>query len=330
MVGDLPTYSVVVEMENAKSIDWDEIGVGLTILADEIASVSAAGLASPKVVISHAGHDADAPSLQDHINREAPRLKEVAELRFAACPGGRYYELKNNGVLATDTDIVIFMDSDTVPEPGWLSILLGPFQKPGTVCVNGYTYLFYDDFFSRTFALIWFFPMARGDEKFAAKRAINANNVAFRRDWIASHPFPQNNGFKVSCTLLMHQLRREGHEIVHAGARVYHYPPRGWRFFLWRALVTGRDADRKFVEIKSPSRSRRIAKSFSRWVTNSWRVVRRVIRHAPQTGMSLWQIPLSLIVGLAFYTLAFFGHFGLATGLVRDEIETLPDYVDHS
>ncbi|MGT2464667.1 hypothetical protein ACVOMV_02985 [Mesorhizobium atlanticum] len=133
--------------------------------------------------------------------------------------------------------------------------MLDPFRNPATVCVNGYTYLFYDDFFTRTFALIWFFPMARGDEKFAAKRAINANNVAFRGDWITSHPFPPNNGFKVSCTLLMHQLRREGHEIVHAGARVYHYPPRGWRFFCWRALVTGRDADRKYTELHSPNRA---------------------------------------------------------------------------
>lgn len=330
MTGTLPTYSIVIEMENATTIEWDEIRVGLTALANEIASVSASGFARPKVIISHAGYDADAQSLQSHINSQAPRLEEVAELRLAACPGGRYYELKNNGIRATEADVVIFMDSDTVPEPRWLSILLDPFRNPATVCVNGYTYLFYDDFFTRTFALIWFFPMARGDEKFAAKRAINANNVAFRGDWIASHPFPPNNGFKVSCTLLMHQLRREGHQIVHAGARVYHYPPRGWRFFCWRALVTGRDADRKYTELHSPNRAWRVVKSFTRWGTMSWRTIRRVTSLAFETGMPLWQIPFATMVGLAFYTLAFFGHFGLATGLVRDQPEMIPDYVGHT
>src|SRR4029078_2186486 len=105
----------------------------------------------------------------------------------------------------------VFVDSDTVPEQGWLLTLLTPFHDRATVCVNGHTYLSNDDFFSRTFALIWFFPLAEGDKRFAAKRAINANNVAFRRDWISSHPFPAHNGFKVSCTLLMHQLWREGH-----------------------------------------------------------------------------------------------------------------------
>ncbi|MDX8499456.1 glycosyltransferase [Mesorhizobium sp. VK4C] len=325
-----PTYSIVVEMENAKSIDWDEIGVGLKALAREIAAVSATGFARPKVVVSHGGPDSDADLLRASIDAEAPQLTQVAELTFAACSGGRYYDLKNNGVPLTEGNIVVFLDSDTVPERDWLSTLLKPFQHPETLCVNGHTYLSYDDFFSRTFALIWFFPMARGDERFASKRAINANNIAFRRDWIASHPFPAHNGFKVSCTLLMHQLWREGHRIVNVDARVYHYSPRGWRFFYWRALVTGRDADRKFVELHSPTRAQRIVKSFTRWGTMSWRTTRRVIGHAPQTGMPIWQIPFSVAVGLAFYTLAFFGHFSLAAGLVRDEIEIVPDYVGHS
>ncbi|WP_245340478.1 hypothetical protein [Mesorhizobium sp. WSM4313] len=46
--------------------------------------------------------------------------------------------------------------------------------------------------------------------------------------------------------------------------------------------------------------------------------------------MPFWQIPFSLALGLAFYTLAFLGHFGLAAGIVRDQIETLPDYTGHS
>ncbi|TIT35418.1 MAG: glycosyl transferase family 2, partial [Mesorhizobium sp.] len=165
--------------------------------------------------------------------------------------------------------------------------------------------------------LLWFFPMPEADARFANKRAINANNSAFRRDWIVSHPFAKHNGFKVSCTLLTHELRREGHKILNVNARVYHYSP-------------GRDADRKFVELKSPSRTQRIVKSFSRWFTMSWRTMRRVTGHARQTGMPLWQIPLSLIVGLAFYSLAFWGQLSFAAGLVGDEIEVVPDYVGHS
>lgn len=330
MAEERTTYSLVVEMENARSIDWAEVGVGLKALAREIAAVSSNGLARPKVVIAHGGRDTDAKSLLDDITAEAPQLEQVADLIFAACPGGRYYDLKNNGVLRTEGDVVVLTDSDTVPEQGWLSALLGPFEDPEIICVNGYTYLLYDDFFSRTFALIWFFPMARGDKRFASKRAINANNIAFRRLWITNNPFPKHNGFKVSCTLLMRKLQREGHEIHNVNARVYHYAPRGWKFFYWRALVTGRDADRKFVELSSPSRMQRVVKSFSRWFTMSWRTTRRVVGHGRGTGMPLWQIPFSLILGQAFYGLAFWGQFSFATGIVRDEIELVPDYVGHS
>ena len=325
-----PTYSLVLEMENAKSIDWDEIGVGLTALAGEIATVSSAGLARPKLVISHSGGEMDIASLHGDITMASPRLEQVADLVFATCPGGRYYDLKNNGILATDGDIIVLTDSDTVPEPGWLSTILDPFGDPEIVCVNGYTYLLHDDFFSRTFALIWFFPMAHGDRRFASKRAINANNVAFRRDWIVSHPFPESNGFKVSCTLLMRELQREGHKIHNVNARAYHYAPRGLRFFYWRALVTGRDADRKFVELHAPNRTQRIVKSFTRWFTMSWRTTRRITAHARETGMPLWQIPFSLVVGQAFYGLAFWGQFSFATGIVGDEIELVPDYIGHS
>ncbi|MBZ9796448.1 glycosyltransferase [Mesorhizobium sp. ES1-4] len=322
----MPSYSLVMEMENARSVDPDELSVGLAALAHEIAAVSSLGFARPQIVISHGGDDAGTLLLRSNIAPATSQLEQVTDLIFVACPGGRYYDLKNNGVPATDGDIVIFTDSDTVVEPGWLSAMLAPFQDPATMAVNGYTYLYYDDFMSRTFALIWFFPMAQKDTRFASKRAINANNVAFRRDWITNHPFPKNNGFKVSCTLLMRSLKRDGHELVSANARVYHHPPRGWRFFRWRALVTGRDADRKFRELVSSRRGQRIAKSLSRWLTMSWRTIRRVIRHAPQTGMPVWQIPLSLLVGLAFYSLAFWGQFSLAAGLIGDETEVLPDF----
>ncbi len=324
------TYSIVVEMENATSIDWDEIGVGLKALAREVAAVSSMGYQRPLVVFSHSGDTTDDPALRSHIDVEAPELNDVADVVLSACPGGRYYDLKNNGVRSARGEIIVFSDSDTVAEPHWLSSLLAPFQDSKTIGVNGFTYILHDDFFSRMFALIWFFPMAHGDMRFASKRAMNANNVAFRHEWIASHPYVTHNGFKVSCTLLGWQLRREGHQFVQADARSSHYSPRGWRFFVWRALVTGRDADRKFVELKSPTRVERVVKSFTRWFTTSWRTTRRVLSHARGAGMPIWQIPFALMAGLAFYTLAFVGQLGLASGLVRDKVEILPLYVEHS
>jgi cellulose synthase/poly-beta-1,6-N-acetylglucosamine synthase-like glycosyltransferase len=54
--------------------------------------------------------------------------------------------------------VIVLLDSDAQPEPGWLQALLAPFQLADTICVNGYTYLGHSDFISRTLALIWVFP----------------------------------------------------------------------------------------------------------------------------------------------------------------------------
>lgn len=325
------SYSIVVEMENAKAIDRDEIGVGFAALAREIRAASDLGYpAKPQVIFVHSGEAGDTPLLQDEIAARVPELGTAATLAFAALPDGRYYELKNRGIAEATGEIIILCDSDCVAEPGWLPALLKPFQDARTMVVNGYTYLGHDDFASRTFALLWFFPLRDHDRHFAAKRALNANNSALRRSWLANHPFPQSNGFKVSCTLLTRQLQAEGHDLLRVEALASHYPPRGLAFFLWRALVTGRDADRKYAALTTASRPRRVLKALRRWPSASLRVSVRIATQARHTGMPVWQVPLAVAAGLAFNSLVFVGQFGLATGLMRDDVERVPAFVGHS
>ena len=136
------SYSIIVEMENAKSIDWHEIGVGLMALAREIKAATDFGYAAkPQVVFVHSGEPGDTALLQDEVAARVPELGTAAALTFAALPGGRYYELKNLGIAEATGEIVIFCDSDTVVEPGWLPALLTPFENARTVVVNGYTIL---------------------------------------------------------------------------------------------------------------------------------------------------------------------------------------------
>ena len=112
-------------------------------------------------------------------------------------------------------------------------------------------------------------------------------------------------------------------------AHVRHKPPRGWRFFLWRAVVMGRDADRRFKALKSDSRARRTANSLSRLVTAEWQALRRIGR-ASQVGISLWQAPLAFALASAFNSLVFLGQIAMALGLTRDSVEHVPDYVERS
>lgn len=323
--------TIIVEMENARQADWDDVARTITILADQIEEL---GFSSqkprPQVIFAQVGDAADTPVLREGIEAVAPKLAKIAELDFVSVPDGRYYDLKNAGLKLAHGDPIVFLDSDCQPESGWLSALLTPFEKPDTIAVNGYTYLMIDDFASKVLALVWLFPLRANDEAFAAKRALNLNNCAFARDFIVNNPFPDNNGFKVSCTLLQRQLHGLGHRLQHVPARVGHPAPKGLRFFLWRALVTGRDADRKYTALKSERTHRRLLHGLSRWFTTSWRTTRRVFSASGKVGLPAWQMPFAWLAGLSFYSLAAVAQLAQAAGITSDRKEYVPDYAEHS
>ena len=137
-----------------------------------------------------------------------------------------------------------------IPESDWLAKLLRPFSEPAAIAVTGHTFLGYGDLVSRTFALMWVFPLREHDQRALDRRPLVANNSAFRSKWLKDNLFPVNDGFKVSCTLLARRLQDRVHALIRVPAKVSHAPLTGFRLLGWRALVTGRDADRKVIALK--------------------------------------------------------------------------------
>ena len=197
------TYSIVMEMENCRTICWTELREVVMLLAKQIGSSVLAGGKRPEVILVHPGPESESGDLVAAITEEAPQLGEVARVSAVGVPEGRYYELKNAGISKASGELILFLDSDTLIEPQWLATLLTALENPEVIAVSGHTYLNYNDLISRMLALTWFFPLRDRDGKNAGKRALNMNNCGFQADWIRAHPFPIDNGFKVSCTKLM-------------------------------------------------------------------------------------------------------------------------------
>ena len=320
--------SLVIEMANAEVMDWDEVSEVFAALRSELRDWSSAhGDAGVELIFVQPGDAGDSKRLRDEIDEHVPGFEQLAGLQFRSVPEGRYYDLKNEGIRIAQGDIVVFLDSDTVPEPGWLNALLAPFADPDLVGVNGFTWLSYDDFLSRVFALHWFFPLQGGDHGKAEKRALNANNCAFRREWIVANPFPYNPGFKVSCSVLWHRILAENIPVARVDARVRHRPPRGLDFFVWRALVSGRDQDRRYALLKSPRRSKRFAHAFSRLLSQTWRALRRTVRHHGDVGIPAWQAPAAFLLWCGFILLTFFGDLSQVMRRSDDAVETIPETV---
>lgn len=63
---------------------------------------------------------------------DVPGLEVVANARRQGLSGAR-----NTAVAASWGDVVVFLDDDATPEPGWLDALLAPYADPDVVAVGG-------------------------------------------------------------------------------------------------------------------------------------------------------------------------------------------------
>ncbi len=165
------------------------------------------------------------------------------EVRLLEARGLPYYEQKNFGVTHTDADVVFFVDSDVIPDDGWLALLMDALKDPDVSVVGGETYLTSDTLYEKLFAAFWQFETKQpAGGELRKVRGFYANNVAFRGDILRTHPFPKLEAFRGQCAMLGHSLRAEGIAIYrHSAARVSHPPPEGPSHFINRAICHGHD-----------------------------------------------------------------------------------------
>ena len=326
------TYSIVIETDNLTTIPWDEFSELLDILGEQIQEATKLAYSpQPEIFFVLADEETAASAFLDEVTSKNPALAQQAHFQVLCVPNGRYYELKNAGICAASSDIVVLCDSDVIPEPGWLCNLLSPFrEEEDAIASLGCSYLLHDDWLSKALALFWFFPLRDEDEKVISKRPLLVNNCSFRREWLLDHLFSINDGFKVDCSLLYREMISEGIKIHRPPAYAGHQPLRGWRFLAWRAAVTGRDMDRKYELIKSASRIKRILYPFRRSFTQFRRVLIRIVTKRRLVGLPIWHVPSAIAIGLWFYFLAGWEQFKLATGITKSTPEHIPEWVEHS
>lgn len=234
-----------------------------------------------------------------------------------------YYQLKNLCARLASGELIVFLDSDVIPEPGWLVAIMATFaEHPDAMVVAGHTYLDPVDLLSRAFALGWFFPLrAQVPGLTRDARHFFANNVAFRHYIFSAHPFPDmpDGMTRGACVQLAATLRRENVAIWRqTAAQTSHPAPNGPVHFITRGLAQGRDWAMDRGREGRPGGGTgllALAKVFSR----SLRMVRRAFRHRRAVDLPLWQVPLAAAAMMLFYLADCLGAWAylLAPGLAR-------------
>jgi hypothetical protein len=301
MRNSLPSVSVVIEWENARLSELGRTREMLKALATQLGEIGDRMNEPPELIVLHDGEAVDASLVRGFVE-EAFGTPPSISLRTETTEGDGYYAQKNRGAELASRELLLFLDSDVVPEPGWLSTLLGNFADPKVGVACGNTYMDAEDFASRAFALFWFFPLrsaATPDATPVESEYFFANNVVFRRELFLKYRFPQLPMMRGQCVQLAKRLREDGHRImIDRRAQVSHPPPNGVSHFVRRALVEGHDA---VVQDRLRGGGR-----FGYGLGTPWRFASSVARAAKRIGTHRKQVGLGA-AGAA-------GAMGLAVG----------------
>jgi hypothetical protein len=224
--------------------------------------------------------------------------------------GLEYYPLKNFGAALASGDLLLFVDSDVLPEDGWFAHLLASFHRPDVQVVCGQTYVVPDGLFASAFALGWTYDLRDDSGVLIQPTKFYANNIVFRADVFRQTGFAAlGKRSRGASSLLRKELSRRGVCVwENRSARVGHPPPSSFRHMAVRALAHGRDHYMKDSEgrtIHGLMRSVGIAAG------RLGRGVIRTFRYGKRVGLKVWELPPVVVIICAYY--GFFALGGMLT-----------------
>jgi len=301
----LPPVTILIEWENAQDVENIWVRRALTALQEELQRQQSILTEKPRVMYLFNSRAVSEQDIRREIAIAAPRLEEFCTLEFKATPGLTYYKLKNYGVSETKTELVVMVDSDAAPQPGWLPALLKPFTDPEVMAVGGFTVLGYNNLVSKVMALSWIFNLRSEREQTLARHKIHANNCAFRTDFFRANPWPDLPAFKKQCGFWIRDIEKRAIKWVRtADAVTIHAPQPGIRFLAWRAWTAGLDRDYQGAQTISQNKLPRLLYAFRFWAKKTWRTTTRIVGKGRQVELPPWQVPAALLLGWAYYTTA--------------------------
>jgi glycosyltransferase involved in cell wall biosynthesis len=281
--GPLPTPSIVIEWENVALAGdaranqmLDSLGEQLHDLADRFSD-------TPEVIVLYDADEVDGEALRGAVYDRLKRGTDIPNIPFTVellTNDGEYYEQKNRGARHANRDVLVFLDSDVIPERGWLEHLVAPFDDHMTRVVAGHTYVVDDSLYEKAFKYFWFFPTREQTRD----RWFFANNVAFRRDVFLDYGFPDTETFRGQCTELATRLQRDGVGVRQAHEAVCSHPaPNGVRHFAIHALCTGHDNE---IRARRPDEStaRGLLRAGGQFVVNTFVAGKRIVTRRRATG----------------------------------------------
>jgi hypothetical protein len=237
-----PSFAFIIEWDNARLSELGRARQMLKALQEQVVHHRPLPARPPQIVILYDKNRVDPAIIHQTVAEMIDASAWQASIELLPTDGLGYYELKNFGVPHTDREIVLFIDSDTIPEPGWFDALMSAIEQPHIDVAGGSTFVAPDSFVAKAFNLFWFFERRSKGASLRPHNYFYANNVAFKRSVLERYPYPDLESFRGQCHVMCGRLREDGFTIYrHDGARMMHPTTNGIGHFFRRAICEGHD-----------------------------------------------------------------------------------------
>jgi glycosyl transferase family 2 len=300
----LDPLTILIEWENAQDVDTFWVKRAMVALQSELERTRELCPVKPRILYLFDQGAVEARQIEAFMAAHAPRIPQLAAVEFVPTPGLTYYKLKNFGARMATTGFIVMLDSDAGPEPGWLEALMAPFADPDVMAVAGFTTLGHKDLVSRMMALCWIFDLPSERARTVERRAIHANNCAFRTAFFQANPWPDLGAFKKQCGFWKRDMERRKIKWVRtADAMTIHAPQPGGFFLMWRAWIEGRDRDFQGAHVSSSGRLARLGYAGKFWRKRVARSTDRILRKGHEVDLPAWQRPAALALAYGYHTI---------------------------
>lgn len=300
--------ALIVEWDNARLSEVDRAREMLVRVGEQVAEVARSTNATFDLLLIYDPEEVPRETPETVVRNSLDAARWPGRIDLVEVHGLAYYDQKNYGVQQTDADVILFVDSDVIPDEGWLPRLMDAMKDPKVQVVSGETYLTTESFIDRVFAGFWLFETKKPSTGLYEARNFYANNVAIRGDLIRANPFPTMESYRGQCAALARSLKSKGVTLFRDGrARVSHPPPEGVSHFVNRAICHGHD-------IMVLGRQKEFGWLRSNPIAALWRLFRDVVRTPPMilsrrraAGLGPAEMGAAFVVSVAYSTLKFAG-----------------------
>lgn len=316
------SFSIVIEWENILLSEAWRTHKMLQELRQQIIQIYPKLLSKPEIIVVHNSEQMERSQVEQFVNEQFEACSSLIQLRIIPASGLHYYDLKNFGAKHSKGELIIFLDSDVIPEDGWLVSLLESFQHSDVLVVGGNTYMTAGSVYEKSLALLYFLP--RGSDttgcicEVCKSEDFFANNVAFRRELFESYPFPTLPQVRGQCQALAEMLQSLGVKIFYQPrSSVSHPAPNGLRHFVITAMCHGHDVVMTY-------RRRAVSVNVTVESKHDWRKHKsirqkffKVYQRYRNAGLSRKDTIIAFGVISSYLTFVF---LGILIGLIRPEL----------